>query len=76
MLICRTLLIHGARSAIKAAKDKEDSLSRWVQNVRRRNKNIAAVALANKTMRMAWAMLKNGADYHADYRNQAMAQAA
>ena len=73
----RTLLIHGARSAIKAAKDKEDSLSRWVQNLcNRRNKNIAAVALANKTMRMAWAMLKNGADYQADYRNQAMAQAA
>lgn len=73
----RTLLIHGARSAIKVAKDKEDSLSRWVQNLcNRRNKNIAAVALANKTMRMAWAMLKNGADYQADYRNQAMAQAA
>lgn len=73
----RTLLIHGARSAIKAAKDKEDSLSRWVQNLcNRRNKNIAAVALANKTMRMAWAMLKSGADYQADYRNQAMAQTA
>ena len=55
----RPLLIHGARSAIKAAKDKEDSLSRWVQNLcPRRNKNISAVALANKTMRMAWAMLK------------------
>lgn len=73
----RTLLIHGARSAIKAAKDKEDSLSRWIQNLcNRRNKNIAAVALANKTMRMAWAMLKSGADYQPDYRNQAMAQTA
>lgn len=73
----RTLLIHGARSAINAAKNKDDSLSRWVQNLcHRRNKNIAAVALANKTMRMAWAMLKSGADYQADYRHQARAQTA
>ena len=73
----RTLLIHGARSAINAAKNKDDSLSRWVQNLcHRRNKNIAAVALANKTMRMAWAMLKSGAEYQADYRHQAMAQSA
>ena len=73
----RTLLVHGARSAIQAAKGREDSLSRWVQNLcTRRNKNIAAVALANKTMRMAWAILKTGADYQADYRNRQMAQTA
>ena len=73
----RTLLVHGARSVIQAAKGKEDSLSRWVQNLcTRRNKNIAAVALANKTMRMAWAILKSGADYQADYRNGPVAQTA
>jgi transposase len=73
----RTLLVHGARSAIQAAKGREDSLSRWVQNLcTRRNKNIAAVALANKTMRMAWAILKTGADYQADYRNRQMEQTA
>ena len=73
----RTLLVHGARSAIQAAKGREDSLSRWVQNLcTRRNKNIAAVALANKTMRMAWAILKTGADYQTDYRNRQMAQTA
>ena len=73
----RTLLVHGARSVIQAAKGREDSLSRWVQNLcTRRNKNIAAVALANKTMRMAWAILKSGADYQADYRNRQVAQAA
>lgn len=64
----RTLLIHGARSVIKSAKDKDDRLSRWLQSLcSRRNKNIAAVALANKTMRMAWALLTRGADYQPDY---------
>lgn len=60
----RTLLIHGARAVIKTAKDKDDSLSRWIQNLcGRRNKNIAAVALANKTLRMAWAILTSGEEY-------------
>jgi transposase len=73
----RTLLIHGARSAILATKGREDSLSRWVQSLcMRRNQNIAAVALANKTMRMAWAILNSGADYQADYRHRAVAQTA
>lgn len=64
----RTLLIHGARSVIKTTKDKDDRLSQWLQSLcSRRNKNIAAVALANKTMRMAWALLTRGADYQPDY---------
>lgn len=64
----RTLLIHGARSVVKAAQDKQDGLSRWVQSLcARRNKNIAAVALANKTMRMAWALLTRGTEYEADH---------
>ncbi len=65
----RTLLIHGARSVIKTCKDKDDKLSRWVQSLcSRRNKNVAAVALANKTMRMAWALLTNEADYDPNHR--------
>ena len=64
----RTLLIHGARSVVKASTDKQDSLSRWVQSLcARRNKNIAAVAVANKTMRMAWALLTQGTEYEADH---------
>ena len=59
----RTLLIHGARAVIKTAKGKDDRLSCWIQNLcSRRNKNIAAVALANKTLRMAWAILTSGED--------------
>ncbi len=45
----RMLLIHGARSALNAAKNKEDGRSRWVMAlVERRNKNTGTVALANK----------------------------
>jgi transposase len=60
----RSLLIHGARSVVRTAKGKEDRLSQWVsQLAARTHPNIAAVALANKTTRIAWAMLKNGNDY-------------
>lgn len=64
----RTLLIHGARSVLLAAKGKTDRLSVWVQNLcSRRNKNIAAVALANKTARLVWALLMREADYDPNY---------
>ena len=60
----RRLLIHGARSAIYAARGKEDRLSQWVMSIAsRRHPNVAAVALANKTARIAWAMLRYEADY-------------
>jgi transposase len=60
----RCHLIHGARSMINTAKDKEDRLSQWVMRIATtRHPNIAAVALANKTVRIAWAMIRSGADY-------------
>ena len=60
----RALLVHGARSVIRTASDKDDRLSQWVTKlVRRSHPNVAAVALANKTARMAWAMLRHGMDY-------------
>jgi len=40
-------------------------LSQWIINiVARRHPNVAAVALANKTARMAWAMLRYETDYN------------
>ncbi|SFN84348.1 Transposase [Formivibrio citricus] len=64
----RTLLIHGARAVLKTATGKEDRLSQWLQSLcSRRNKNIAAVALANKTMRMAWALLTSEQDYDPEF---------
>jgi transposase len=62
----RTLLIHGGRAVVKAARDKDDAMSRWINDlVKRRNKNIAAVAVANKNARIAWALLAQEADYRA-----------
>ena len=60
----RTLLIHGARAALNACKDKTDKRSRWVQQLQcRRNTNIATVALANKNARIVWAILSRGERY-------------
>lgn len=60
----RTLLIHGARSVLRTATNKEDPRSRWLKSLSaRRHKNIAAVALANKNARIAWALLTKGQDY-------------
>ncbi len=64
----RTLMIHGARAVVARATHKDDRLSRWVTNIaKQKYPNVAAVALANKTARMAWAMLRNETDYDPDY---------
>ena len=64
----RTLMIHGARAVVARAKYKDDRLSRWVTAIAtKRHPNVAAVALANKTARMAWAMLRNETDYDPDF---------
>ena len=55
----RTLLIHGARAVIRCAQDKP--ATGWLGRLLdRRNKNIAAVALANKNARIVWALLTHG----------------
>lgn len=60
----RTLLIHGARSAVLAARRKTDARSRWIQAlVARRGHNVAVVAVANKNARILWALLRTGECY-------------
>ena len=62
----RKQLIHGARSVASKAKHKDDPLSQWVTGIaNRKHINVASVALANKTARIAWAMLHNKTDYDA-----------
>jgi len=60
----RTLLIHGARSVILHAKNKEDPLSDWINDMsKRKHTNLVAVALANKTARIAWAMIAKDQEF-------------
>jgi transposase len=53
----RTLIIHGARSALRAgqASQEPDELRRWALQIKaRKGYNLAAVALANKLARICW----------------------
>ena len=69
----RTLLIHGARAVIRFAENKAEPES-WLRKlIMRRNKNIAAVALANKNVRIIWALLAKGTTFHSDHASAANA---
>jgi transposase len=60
----RGLLVHGARSALRTAPNKDDPVSQWVLRLSQRaHPNVACVALANKTARLAWALLRHQRDY-------------
>jgi transposase len=64
----RTLLIHGARAVIRVSEHKHEQANDWLnQLVLRRNKNIAAVALANKNARVVWALLAQKREFRSDY---------
>jgi len=64
----RMLLIHGARAVLSQARRKpapaSDRLRTWALHVAQlRGPNKAAVALANKLARIAWAVWRHGASF-------------
>jgi transposase len=60
----RTLLIHGARSALHHAKEPGP----WVEQLtKRRPPNVVIVALANKMARTIWAILAHNQPYQKGY---------
>lgn len=64
----RSLLVHGARSAVSNIGDKQDPLSRWIrQLVQRVGIHKATVAYANKMARVGWAVLRYDTDYQPEY---------
>lgn len=63
----RTLLIHGARAVIYALRRKPP-ITGWLTNLlARRDKNVVAVALANKNARIIWALLAHNREFRSDY---------
>lgn len=63
-VVLRTLVIHGARSVLRLAAQRDDRKSRWAQALKERAcANVAAVALAAKNARIIWAMLSKGTQY-------------
>jgi transposase len=60
----RALIVHGARSVVSRADTKTDPLSLWIKRlVVQRGFNKAVIALANKMVRIAWALTTTGMDY-------------
>lgn len=62
----RRNLFLGARSVVCKLKHKEPKTEKeqWIKSLlQRKSVKCAAIALANKTVRTAYAMLKKGSDY-------------
>ncbi len=60
----RTLLIHGARTALNWQRQPGRSLDPWLKGLlSRRAPNVVVVALANKMARTIWALLAYGRRY-------------
>jgi transposase len=60
----RRLFIQGARAVLQQSTKQTSGLSAWLANLKARtHTNVAAVALANKLARMAWAVLAKDEPY-------------
>ena len=63
----RTLLIHGARSALSRCKNTDSKYGEWLIDKKSSlSFNKAAVALANKNARIIWALLKTGKEFNSN----------
>jgi transposase len=60
----RALLIHGARSVLTHSKSPPEWLT---ELVKRRPKNVAVVAMANKMARTIWALIAHARAYQSGY---------
>jgi transposase len=62
----RKLFVQCARAVLQQKTKQAPGLKAWLENITSRtHRNVAAVALANKLARMAWAVLATGEAYRA-----------
>ena len=64
----RTLLIHGSRAALSRCKNINSKYGEWL--IRKKESlslNKAAVALANKNVRIIWSLLKTGEEFNSNH---------
>lgn len=62
----RRQLMHGARSLVRLAKDRDRQPWTWINNLLgRRPFNVVVAAVANKLARIIWALLSRGETYRA-----------
>ena len=62
----RGLLIHAARSVQRVTDKRTDPHSQWLADLgKRRHRNMATVAMANKTARIAWTIVRYEQSYQA-----------
>lgn len=62
----RQILIHGARTVVYHVGEKTDRMNTWIREKERtRGRNRTVVAVANKTARIAWALMAKGEHYQA-----------
>jgi transposase len=60
----RAMLLQGARAVVYGSNLQATAKGRWLQGIiDRRGEGIAIVALLNKNLRTAWAMLSRGEEY-------------
>ena len=60
----RTLLAHGARALVRVMRMRPEPREDWIGRLlQRRPVNVAVMAQANKTARIAWALLTKEEDY-------------
>ena len=65
----RTLMVHGARSAVRVAANKQTPTDSWTNQLgARRHINVVSVARANKNARVAWALLAHKRNYDGRYK--------
>jgi transposase len=70
----RSVLIQGARAYVHKLKDPQTPKQKWLWAlIQRAGYGKAAVALANKNVRTAWALLTSGAVYNRAQNHEALA---